>query len=119
HERKRVYQFTEFSLDSGQKSLLHHGAPVALAPKAFDTLLILIENSGQLVSKEELMRQVWPNTFVEEGNLTFNIKELRKLLGDDARKPRFIETVPRRGYRFIAPIEEPPSNGSLSSVSIQ
>jgi len=101
-----LYQFGEFTVDGDQKVLLRNGIPRSLPPKIFDTLLILVENSGRLVGKNELMNQLWPDSFVEESNLTFSIRQLRKSLGDDARQPRFIETVPRRGYRFIAPVEE-------------
>src|SRR5262249_34637072 len=113
----RLYRFGEFTVDSDQKVLLRDGAPLALPPKIFDTLLILVDNGGRLVGKDELMHRLWPDTFVEEGNLTFNIQQLRKSLGDDARHPRFIETVPRRGYRFIAPIEEIPSDGEIIAAS--
>ncbi len=99
-----VYRFGEFTVDAEQKVLLREGKPLALTPKVFDTLLILVENSGRIVEKEELMRRLWPDTFVEEANLTFNIQQLRKALGDKARHPSFIETVARRGYRFIAPV---------------
>jgi len=99
---KHSHQFGVFTVDSDQKVLLRNGVPLHLAPKVFDTLLILLENGGRIVEKEELMSQLWPDTFVEEANLTFNIQQLRKVLGDDARHPQFIETVARRGYRFIA-----------------
>lgn len=98
------YQFGEFTVDSDQKVLLRNGSPLSLAPKVFDTLLILVDNNGRLVAKDELIKQLWPNTFVEESNLTFNIQQVRKILGDNAREPRFIETVARRGYRFIAEV---------------
>ena len=111
-----LYQFGEFTVDGDQKVLLCNGIPRPLAPKIFDTLLILVEHAGRIVSKDELMSQIWPDTFVEEGNLTFNIQQLRRSLGDDARQPRFIETVPRRGYRFIAPVEERLSeNGGIAA----
>jgi Tol biopolymer transport system component/DNA-binding winged helix-turn-helix (wHTH) protein len=100
------YRFGEFTLDADQRILLREGKPLALAPKVFDTLLILVENSGRIVTKEELMSRLWPDTFVEEGNLPYNIKQLRKSLGDDVRRPYYIETVARRGYRFIARVEE-------------
>jgi TolB-like protein/DNA-binding winged helix-turn-helix (wHTH) protein/Tfp pilus assembly protein PilF len=100
------YRFGEFILDADQKILLRDGKPLPLTPKVFDTLLILVEQSGRIVGKEELMRRLWPETFVEEANLTFNIQQLRKTLGDSARKPRYVETVARRGYRFIAEVEE-------------
>jgi Tol biopolymer transport system component/DNA-binding winged helix-turn-helix (wHTH) protein len=99
---KPRYRFGEFTLDADQKVLLRNGTPVPLAPKIFDTLLILVENASRIVEKDALMNRLWPDTFVEEANLTFNIQQLRKALGDNARKPLFIETVARRGYRFIA-----------------
>ena len=107
---KEFYRFGEFTVDGVQKVLLHKSKPVALAPKVFDTLLILVGSSGKIVEKEELMNRLWPDTFVEESNLTFNIKQLRKALGDSARQPRFVETVARRGYRFIANLDEPIEN---------
>lgn len=102
----KFYRFGDFTVDTDQKVLLRQGKPLPLTPKVFDTLLILIAKSGRIVEKEELMGRLWPDTFVEESNLTFNIQQLRKALGDDARHPQFIETVPRRGYRFIAHVEE-------------
>lgn len=93
-------------MDGEQKVLLANGNPLPLAPKVFDTLLILVDNSGRIVEKKDLMSRLWPDTFVEESNLTFNIQQLRKVLGDNARQPRFIETVPRRGYRFIAEVKQ-------------
>src|SRR5688572_29406405 len=72
----------------------------------FDLLLVLVQNPGRVLGKETLLKEVWPDSFVEEGNITFNIRQLRKALEDDAQSPIFIETVPRRGYRFIAPVEE-------------
>src|SRR5215471_632286 len=98
------YQFGEFTVDCDQKVLLRNGTPLPLAPKVFDTLVILVENGGRIVEKEALMNRLWPDTFVEEANLTFNIQQLRKALGDHAREPLFIETVARRGYRFIAQV---------------
>src|SRR5687768_17404407 len=72
----------------------------------YDMLSVLVRNHGQVLDKETLLKEVWPDSFVEEGNITFNIRQLRKALEDDAQSPIFIETVPRRGYRFIAPVEE-------------
>src|SRR5262247_192496 len=88
---QRCYRFGEFTVDADQKVLLRNGTPLPLAPKVFDTLLILVENASRIVEKEALMNRLWPNTFVEEANLTFNIQQLRKALGDNARKPLFIE----------------------------
>lgn len=106
------YRFGEFTVDREQKVLLRNGSRLALAPKVFDTLLILIDNTGRIVEKEELMKRLWPDSFVEESNLTFNIQQLRKALGDNARRPQFIETVARRGYRFIAEV-----NGNSAHIS--
>src|SRR5438270_12120435 len=100
------YKFGEFIVDGDQKVLLRNDSPLPLAPKVFDTLLILVDSGGRIVEKEQLMSRLWPDSFVEESNLTFNIQQLRKALGDSARQPRFIETVPRRGYRFIAEVKQ-------------
>lgn len=100
------FEFEGFLLDTKQKVLLRAGKPVSITPKTFQLLLTLVENHGRLVEKDELMKAVWADSFVEEGNLTFTIGLLRKALGDESRKPRFIETVPRRGYRFIAEVIE-------------
>lgn len=108
------YLFDEFTVDCDQKVLLRNGSPLPLAPKVFDTLLILVDNNGRLVEKDELIKQLWPNTFVEESNLTFNIQQVRKILGDNAREPRFIETVAKRGYRFIAEVTKTqPNNAAI------
>jgi DNA-binding winged helix-turn-helix (wHTH) protein len=111
HETNHIYEFENFRLDLTEKLLSGNGNQVSLTPKVFETLRVLIENAGHLVSKDELMQKVWPDRFVEETNLTFNIKMLRKALGDNAAKPRFIETVPRRGYRFVAEVINVNGNG--------
>jgi DNA-binding winged helix-turn-helix (wHTH) protein/TolB-like protein len=100
------YEFGRFRLNAADRVLLRDGEAVPLTPKVFDILLTLVEHHGQVVSKEELMKRVWPDTFVEEGNLTQNISLLRKALGESPGGVQFIETVPRRGYRFVAPITE-------------
>jgi len=79
---------------------------VPLTPKVFDILIALLESSGQVVSKDDLMKKVWPDSFVEEGNLTQNISLLRKALGEGQNGHQYIETVARRGYRFVAPVRE-------------
>lgn len=104
HPVSHLYSFGQFAIDVDQKVLLQNGVPLAVTPKVFETMLVLVENAGRVVDKETLMVRVWPGTFVEEANLTFNITQLRKALGDSARKPEFVETVSRRGYRFIAPV---------------
>jgi DNA-binding winged helix-turn-helix (wHTH) protein/TolB-like protein/Flp pilus assembly protein TadD len=101
-----VYEFGPFRLDLAEKALSKDGESVALTPKAFDTLLILIEKNGRLVEKEELMKQLWPDTFVEENSLSQNIYLVRKALGEESQGARYIETVPRRGYRFSASVRE-------------
>lgn len=103
------FEFGEFVLDPREKVLFRNGAPVPVAPKVLQLLLVLIENHDHIVEKEKLMEEVWADSFVEESNLTYSIRQLRKVLGDDIQKPHFIETVPRRGYRFIAVLE---TNGS-------
>jgi len=100
------YRFGDFAVDMDQRVLLRRDKPVPLTPKVFETLLILVEQHGRIVGKDELMNRLWPDSFVEEANLTFNIQQLRKALGDHARQPIYIETVARRGYRFIAEVEE-------------
>src|SRR5689334_6024001 len=102
----RSYEFGRFRLKVAERTLLREGEVVPLTPKVFDILLTLVENSGHVVSKEDLMKRVWPSTFVEEGNLTQNISLLRKALGESPGGVQFIETVPRRGYRFVADINE-------------
>src|SRR5262245_35835345 len=96
-----IHRFSDFTIDIEQKVLLRGGKAIPMAPKVFETLLALVENHGRIVLKEELMKRLWPDTFVEESNLTFNIQQLRKSLGDNAREPLYIETIPRRAYRFI------------------
>lgn len=105
-ERKRLYEFGPFRLDASERVLWRAGQPVPITPKVFEILLALVENSGCLVEKDELMKKVWPDSFVEDSNLTFNISVLRKALAREAGEQPFIETVPRRGYRFIAPVKE-------------
>ncbi len=105
-ERPRYYQFGRFCLDAVDQQLFRDGEVVPLPPKTIETLLILVQRHGQLVTKEVLMNALWPETFVEEGNLTQNIFRLRKALGDDSDTERYIETVPRRGYRFVAAVTE-------------
>ena len=100
------YRFGDFAIDLEQRVLLRSKRPVPLTPKVFDTLLVLVERHGRIVSKDELMNLLWPDSFVEDSNLIFNVQHLRKALGDDARHPVFIETIARRGYRFIADVEE-------------
>jgi DNA-binding winged helix-turn-helix (wHTH) protein/Tol biopolymer transport system component len=103
--QNKQFVFGPFRLDPSNQRLLHDQKPIALAPKAFDTLVYLVENSRCLVSREELMKAVWPDILVEDGNLTVNISLLRKALGDADDGQPYIETVPRKGYRFNAEVK--------------
>jgi Tol biopolymer transport system component/DNA-binding winged helix-turn-helix (wHTH) protein len=105
-ETGHFYEFGDFRLDPSAKILFCENKPVSLTPKVFETLQIFVEHAGRLLEKDELMQKIWQDRFVEESNLTFNIKMLRRALKDDAHEPRFIETVSRRGYRFIAEVKE-------------
>jgi Tol biopolymer transport system component/DNA-binding winged helix-turn-helix (wHTH) protein len=100
------YAFGDFVLQGAERQLLRTGTPVPLAPKVFDTLQLLLENSGHLVEKDEFMRQLWPDTFVGEDALARNISILRKALGESSDSQSFIATVPTRGYRFVAPVQK-------------
>src|SRR4051812_103180 len=101
---KRIYEFGAFRLDAAERLLFQGGEAVPLPPKVIETLLMLVENNGRLLEKEELIRQVWPDTFVEENNLNKNVSALRKALGEGRDEQKFIETVPKRGYRFVAKV---------------
>ena len=103
---KHLYEFGPFRLDAEEHLLLRDGEPVPLEPKVFDTLVLLIRNSGHLLEKDELMDKVWPDAEVEEGSLTRNISTLRRVLGDGENGLRYIETVSRRGYRFVASVRD-------------
>jgi DNA-binding winged helix-turn-helix (wHTH) protein/Tfp pilus assembly protein PilF len=103
---KRFYEFDAFRIDVAERQLLREEKPVLLTPKVFDVLLALVENYGHTLEKDALIERVWANTFVEDGNLNRNISTLRKILGDDSHKPRFIKTLPKRGYRFDADVRE-------------
>ena len=96
------YEFGRFRLKTAERVLLREGEPVPLTPKVFDILLAFVQKPGQLLTKDELMERVCPEEFVEEGNLARNVSTLRKALGESPGGVQFIETVPRRGYRFVA-----------------
>ncbi|MEN3330693.1 MAG: hypothetical protein V7641_58 [Blastocatellia bacterium] len=100
----QIYEFGRFRLDAAERTLRRAGEAVPLTPKVFGILLALVEHSPRIVEKDELMRQVWPDSFVEEGNLTQNISLLRKALGETSDGKPYIETVARRGYRFVADV---------------
>jgi TolB-like protein/Flp pilus assembly protein TadD len=102
-----LFQFGAFRVDAGERVLLRNGRLVPLPAKVFSTLLLLVRNNGHVVEKDVLMREVWPDEYVEEGNLAQHIFILRKALGESTDNPKYIETVPRRGYRFVAKMIEP------------
>ena len=103
---KHLYEFGEYRLDPHEKILRRGERVVEVTPKVFELLTLLVENHGRLLGKEELMDRLWADTFVEESNLTFHIRQLRKTLGDDAHQPRFVKTVRQHGYRFIAEVRK-------------
>src|SRR5215210_3275149 len=105
---KFLYEFDVFRVDPIRRRLLREGELVALTPKAFSILLVLLENRGEVVDKEELIRRVWGDAFVTEANLTQNVSSLRKALGERANDHRFVVTVPGRGYSFVAEVLEVP-----------
>src|SRR5713226_6205898 len=104
--RNVLYEFGPFLLDPTEQVLLCRGQPVPLKPKVFSLLLILVQNTGHLLGKDELMTHLWPDSFVGESNLTVSIFALRRALGDGRNNTSYIETVPRRGYRFVGDAKE-------------
>ena len=100
-ENRHFYEFGPFRIDTLNRRLLRDQQVVPLKAKAVETLLLLIQKRGDVIEKDELMQRLWPDSFVEESNLTQNIYTLRKALGGD-----YIETIPRRGYRFVAEVKE-------------
>ena len=112
-EDSSIIEFGPFSIDERERLLRRHGQPVPLTPKAVDVLLALVERPGRLLTKDELVQRVWPDTFVEEANLAYNVFTLRKALGDTADNPEYVETIAKRGYRFKAPVRR--SNGDRDS----
>ena len=108
NEQQHLYGFGPFMLDLSDRFLLRHGQPVPLPPKTLETLIVLVQHQGRLVTKDELMKTLWPDTFVEEANINHHIWTLRKALGETAEGDHYIETVPRRGYRFVADVTKLP-----------
>lgn len=111
------YEFGPFRVDARERLLLRDGEVVALTPKVFDVLLVLVQHHGHILSKDEVMKLVWPNTAVEEGNISRNISTLRKALGESPQKHEFVETVPWRGYRFVANVKE--VRGQSASLTLE
>jgi DNA-binding winged helix-turn-helix (wHTH) protein len=117
--KNRIYEFRGFRLDTG-KRLLKDGSEstVALMPKVFDTLVFLVENAGTVVSKDELLAAIWPDTIVEENNLTQNISSLRRTFGEKPGEHRFISTIPGRGYKFVAEVICPEEIATAGTAEI-
>src|ERR1044071_2402570 len=106
-ENRTIYEFGGFSLEAGRRLLRREsGEPIALTAKVFDTLHYLVQHRGETLGKETLLRAIWPELVVEENNLTQNISTLRHVLGEARGETRFIVTVPRKGYRFVAEVIE-------------
>jgi len=119
-QSRHIYEFGPFRLIPEEQQLLRDDQPVPLTPKSFDLLVVLVENSGHLIEKGELLKRIWPDSFVEEANLSVNMSALRRALGEGPNEHQYIETVPRRGYRFVASVKkrgneiiEPSSTESL------
>lgn len=104
--QRPFYEFDAFGIDTALSRLARAGEPVPLPPKAFDLLILLARNTDRVMTKAELMEALWPDTFVDEANLTQHVYTLRKALGDQPNGQPFIETVPRRGYRLATAVRE-------------
>jgi TolB-like protein/DNA-binding winged helix-turn-helix (wHTH) protein len=119
-----IYEFGPFRLIPEERQLLRDNQSVPLTPKSFDLLVVLVENSGHLIEKAELMKRIWPDSFVEEANLSVNVSALRRSLGEGPNEHQYVETVPRRGYRFVADVKElrnermESASGELSEADI-
>src|SRR5271169_2963694 len=111
-----VFRFESFQLDVAERRLSRSSEAIPLRSKVFDTLCILVENHGRLIRKDELMQRLWPDSVVEENNLDHNISKLRRALQDGANGHKFIETVPRQGYRFVAEVEQLSAGAALHTV---
>src|SRR5687768_14980036 len=116
-ERVRPYKFDSFLLDKAERVLLRGKTPIMLPPKVFDILCVLVERAGHLVTKEVLMEKVWPDTFVEEANLSVNIAALRRALGENPNGRSYIKTVRKRGYRFVANVTSAASESALKVLT--
>ena len=102
----QIYEFGEFRLDASKRLLLRdNGESVPLTPKVFDTLLYLLQHAGKIIEKDELMREIWTDTIVEENNLSQNISILRRILGEKRGEHRFIATIPGQGFKFVATVQ--------------
>src|SRR5215470_3991833 len=112
----RFYRFGPFQIDVEEQLLFRDGRPLSLKPKQFELLVVLVAKSGHVLTKDDLMKKVWSDSFVEEGNLAVSVHEIRKTLGGDSNGQSFIETIPKRGYRF-APCVTAINDGDENSDS--
>src|SRR5580658_5666345 len=112
-EPRHFYEFGPFRVDPDKRLLLRDNQPVPLQPKAFETLLVLVQRSAAVVLKDDLMKTLWPDSFVEESNLTQHIFVLRKTLGETAGENRYIATIPGRGYRFAEKVRLVPEHEEI------
>jgi len=116
---RRIYEFGPFRLDEKERLLFRNGTPIPLTPKVFDLLLLLVQRSNSLVEKEAILSAIWPDAFVEEANLSVNVATLRKALGEGTSEAQYIETVPKRGYRFLAKVRTRKAENDRSEVALQ
>lgn len=117
HEHSHLYEFGVFRLDPSERVFTRHGERIPLAPKAFDTLVILVQHHGHVMTKDDLIRILWPDTTVEENNLTQQISQLRRTLSDADDASAYIETVPKLGYRFVSEVRELSRSDALTTLS--
>src|ERR1044072_2217770 len=112
-----IYEFGPFQLDASEGILRRNGQEIKLRQKQYEMLLVLVQNSGHIVERETIFQIVWPNSFVEEASITQLISDLRKILSERGNNHDYIETIPKRGYRFTATVKEiVEQNGSLTSA---
>ena len=114
---RRIYEFGSYRLDGEEKVLMRDGEAIPIQPKDLETLLVLVERAGHIVKKEELMEKVWPGVFIEEGNLSKRIFNLRQVLGEGPDGRQFIETIPKRGYRFVGLMQEETKEKEASQIA--
>ena len=115
-QTRSSYEFGPFRVEPRERRLLRAGEVVPLRPKVFDVLLVLVRNSGHILSKDELMKLVWPNVAVEEGNLARSVSTLRGALGETRHEQTYIETIPWLGYRFVASVKEVPDESRRPTI---
>lgn len=117
YSTNNFYEFDSFQIDAKRRLLFYEGRRVQVTPKAFDILLELVQSEGRVVSKNDMMSAIWPNCFVEEGNLAQNIFLLRRILGERKNEHKFIITIPGVGYRFVADVRQSTTSPAISRVA--